>query len=112
MNIDFSGLIIALDFDETITADPVLWEGFIALAKSRGHSVTIVTLRPEKQDNSDIIKFATKHNINVVFTAGKQKEDTFKADIWIDDIPALIPNYNRYHAILQWKRKRGLDVST
>lgn len=39
------GLRIALDYDNTYTADNVLWDAFIKLSVSLGHSVYIVTMR-------------------------------------------------------------------
>src|ERR1700722_3416575 len=36
---------IALDFDNTITADPSFWSEFARLAIAHGHEVTVVTSR-------------------------------------------------------------------
>lgn len=83
-------LTIALDFDETYTADPLLFEIFINSAKKNGHEVTFVTYRPPYGDNSDIESAANHLDINIVFTSGKQKQHVFKADIWIDDSPETI----------------------
>ena len=42
---DLMPLVISLDYDRTYTADPGLWDQFIALARSRGHEVVCVTGR-------------------------------------------------------------------
>jgi hypothetical protein len=85
---------IGLDFDETVTADPVFWSAFVGLCKKFGHSVTIVTFRSDKWDNSDIEAWANQNGITrVVYTAGQQKSvEAPYIDVWIDDMPVLIPH--------------------
>lgn len=99
-------MIFALDFDGTYTEDPHLWIPFIDLLKMRGHSVTFVTFRDDAggYDNSDIFDAAKRNNIDVVFTKGQQKAEVFKADIWIDDMPQLIPSGDTL-AMYQWITK-------
>lgn len=84
-------LKIALDFDETVTEDHVLWSQFIRLAKARGHKVTIVTARSPGMDNMDIEAYAMENNVNIICTSFDQKAKHYKADIWIDDSPVMIP---------------------
>jgi|GEM_PF-2444325 len=89
---------IALDYDETFTEDPIFWRGVIDLAKQRGHSVTFVTFRVEMNEgysgshNADICADAADLNIDVIFTNGQQKAHHFDADVWIDDMPEIIPH--------------------
>jgi len=45
---------IALDYDDTYTKDPSLWVKFIDNARDNGHTVVIVTARPDDNDNFDI----------------------------------------------------------
>jgi hypothetical protein len=85
---------IALDYDSTYTADPSLWDGFIALAKERGHSVWIVTCRRDTDENRQDVKVS---GCFIVFTGSVAKsfhckERGLKIDIWIDDDPACILN--------------------
>ena len=42
-------MLIALDYDETYTADPVLWDRFIGDANDHGHTVWIVTARRDTE---------------------------------------------------------------
>jgi ABC-type proline/glycine betaine transport system substrate-binding protein len=84
---------IALDFDETYTEDPALWAAFITKCKVRGHTITFVTYRPNNGDNADIESESECLGINIVYTAGKQKQHCFKADVWIDDSPETIVKY-------------------
>lgn len=94
-------MIIALDYDDTYTADKELWEPFIHHAVTRGHSISFVTFRHDGggtyqqtlYDNDDIIEDAKRLGINIVFTNGKQKKHVHYADIWIDDNPHLCASY-------------------
>jgi len=84
----------ALDWDDTFTADPDLWTEFIKLAKSRGHTVVIVTARPESSmDNPRA--FAKRMGIEAIATDGKPKiracdDAGLLVNIWIDDLPGLL----------------------
>lgn len=87
-------MTIALDYDGTFTADAELWQQFIALAKSRGHRVLIVTCRRDTEENVADVKVP---GCAVVFTrlASKQRvcaERGIKVDVWVDDDPACVMN--------------------
>tara|TARA_R110000868_G_scaffold20396_3_gene86378 strand:+ start:1002 stop:1331 length:330 start_codon:yes stop_codon:yes gene_type:complete len=86
-------LKIALDFDETYTADPEMWDLFVYLSQQRNHNVTFVTYRDSRYENADIRTAAAKLGIEIVFTGGKQKQHCYDADIWIDDSPETIVNF-------------------
>ncbi|CAB4160533.1 hypothetical protein UFOVP773_1 [uncultured Caudovirales phage] len=76
-------MIIALDYDKTYTADPVLWADFIIAAKARKHDVKIVTLRtPNEAIQID--------GVEVIYTSRQAKMKHIAADIWIDDNPAWV----------------------
>ena len=76
-------MLIALDYDKTYTADPVLWNDFIKSAQSRGHEIKIVTMRYP----SEPIDPAP---VEVIYTSRKAKMSFVKADIWIDDSPQWV----------------------
>jgi hypothetical protein len=90
-------LLIALDYDETYTADPELWLGFIRSAKARGHRVWIVTMR-DSFEGGEVRSLLGREVDQVVCTARRGKklflERTFDEhpDIWIDDSPHFILN--------------------
>ena len=90
---------LALDFDDTITLDRYFWGQFINLAKSSGHTVTIVTSRHSVpiRDNEDIMMYAKGWGVEVIYTSGEPKAEYYKADVWIDDYPASIPPYSQLH---------------
>jgi len=91
-------LNIALDFDDTYTADPELWQRFIEDAEKRGHQVWMVTARRDTADNRDIIaKALGRHEdyVGLIFCNLKSKLDHcdsigLKINIWIDDSPSAI----------------------
>lgn len=90
-------MIIALDYDDTFTADKELWTWFVDRAKKSGHEVSFVTFRhedkPARGNNDDILEDASDLGIPIVFTNGQQKKHHFRPDVWIDDMPILIPTY-------------------
>jgi hypothetical protein len=82
---------IGLDYDETFTEDPVLWQHFVADAKARGHLIKFVTYRDNRYDNEDILTDAEYLDIDIVFAGGVQKEHLCpEIDVWIDDSPETI----------------------
>jgi len=87
-------MIVAIDFDQTFTADPNMWAGFIDLANDYGHRIICVTCRPKWDTGGmeQIEKIIGKDNI--FFTDNECKisymEGKCHVDIWIDDTPATI----------------------
>lgn len=74
---------IALDYDNTYTLDPPLWDSFIVAAQQRGHSVQIVSMRyPHERIDAAPVP--------VVYTSRKAKSGVASADVWIDDSPQWI----------------------
>lgn len=90
---------IALDYDKTFTADPELWTQFVRSAKLRGHDIAFVTFRWSGPENTDIMADAGKLEIPIVFCGHKQKSHCYNADIWIDDMPVLIPSFDQLSAM-------------
>lgn len=83
-------LKIALDFDDTYTADSGLWSAFVYSAKSRHHIVKFVTFR-YPTETEDIEQSAKMLGIEIIYTSRQQKRLFWNADIWIDDLPEVIP---------------------
>lgn len=85
-------MTIAIDFDNTWTADVVLWQQFAANAKKRGHDVIIVTARYGWSE--DMLR-RVDGEVRVFFTNGELKRPFMErlgiaVDIWIDDMPGTI----------------------
>ena len=87
-----SKVIIALDYDGTYTADPELWDGFIAAARARGHQVIICTMR---HDTEPVDEALVAKVDRVVYT-GRRTKCVHMSNlgiipkIWIDDRPETI----------------------
>lgn len=85
-------MTISIDFDKTWTADPELWRQFLELARSRGHTVVMVTAR---EDMAPDMERSVPKDLPIVFTNGEMKEFSalrqgWKVDVWIDDCPGMI----------------------
>ncbi len=91
-------LNIAIDYDDTITADADMWYIFIHNAIQRGHNVYVVTWRDE--DTPIHYRF-DELATGVVYCNLKAKQSTCEnqgifIDIWIDDNPrAVLFNYGQ-----------------
>jgi hypothetical protein len=89
---------IAVDFDDTYTRDPAMWNDFILLAKSFGHTVYCVTARAHSQDEQVLGSIGRVVGADhCYFTAMQGKRaymwaNKIKIDVWIDDMPDMIVN--------------------
>ena len=78
---------IALDFDNTFTADPRIWLDFVHSARMQGHEVKIITSRsPDCPVHFNFAQFG----IEVIYCSFTAKRNHYAADVWIDDDPAHI----------------------
>lgn len=80
-------MLIAIDYDDTYTADPALWDVFIAVASSRGHEVICVTGRRASQP--------VGLELPTVYADGEYKREAaeragYRVDVWIDDMPGYV----------------------
>lgn len=88
-------MLIAIDFDGTLTEDAELWRGFIEFAKQLGHRVICVTARCDTEDDNDTVdEWMIKHDIKlpIYYTSRGSKVAHMEAvgikvDIWIEDNP-------------------------
>lgn len=89
-----NSLLIALDFDETYTADPELWRAFVRLAHRNGHQVIIATMRYPHEGAE--IESEVDGLINVIIYTGRKakfdevRRQGYTPDIWIDDSPHFL----------------------
>ena len=88
--------IIAIDYDDTWTRDPVMWIKIVRLMKNCGWRVIIATGR--KQWSDDMKRGMIPDNITIVFCGNNLKQPEVKRQlgekvaIWIDDMPGMIQN--------------------
>ncbi len=81
-------MVIALDYDKTYTADPILWGKFLDICEARSHTVICLTMRYPHEAIPDF-------GIKIYYTERKAKkvyadESGILVDIWIDDKPAWL----------------------
>jgi hypothetical protein len=88
---------IALDYDDTYTKDPLMWNWFAQQALERGHQVYCVSARGTQ--HMDGPKMTTGRVIGPenCFGTNLLPKKTFmmnnhkiKIDVWIDDTPEMI----------------------
>ncbi len=105
---------LALDYDDTFTADPEFWREMIMLARKYGHKTYIVTLRCPVQDViPEAEDLLYNHEVDIIYCNGEaKKEVTDKLghvfDIWIDDKPEVIHSGSSYTVdqLLEWRASR------
>ena len=88
-------MTIAIDLDNTWTADPHLWRHFRCLAAYGGHRVIMVTARRHPVTDEERERFLLPWDMPITYTSGDFKEKHalaagYKVDIWIDDAPGMI----------------------
>lgn len=95
-----NSLTIAIDYDETFTADPDLWAMFVSKAQDKGHRVLCVTARRDTDENREMM---TENfdlygvEMPIIFSNLGSKMHVMesrgiKVNIWIDDSPFAIVN--------------------
>lgn len=100
-------LTIAIDYDDTYTADPKLWNDFINSCRDCEYTVYIVTMRSmvDYQEDLKFKKWADnmwlKYGIDTILCDGLPKQETTErygitVDIWIDDNPRGIYEGSRF----------------
>lgn len=84
-------MLIALDFDDTYTRDPQMWDMIIGVMQRHGHTVICATMR-FPQEGEELHNTIGK-KCKIVFTSRKAKKIYLNEvigifpDIWIDDTP-------------------------
>lgn len=86
-------MLLALDYDDTITRDENMWMAFVALARGRGHRVYIVTWRTP-EEGAILQRF--RHLVDGIFCTSRKAKRSYmyaqglNVDVWIDDQPDAI----------------------
>lgn len=85
---------VALDWDDTYTRDPQMWNDIIGIMQHAGHTVYCVTMRAAAEGRA--VKEALESRVDgIFFTARRAKRDFMNSrginiDVWIDDSPAFV----------------------
>lgn len=88
-------LTIAIDFDDTFTADVEFWTEWIYLARKYQHTVICVSARRDVIEHRQELRDSLPAGIPVLLSYDQPKHDYAKAqgydvDIWIDDCPEAV----------------------
>lgn len=115
---------IALDYDDTFTADKTAWIRFIQLFQDYGHQIIIVTMRDGEADwHSDFKDLYDKYGISTIFCNGESKRDVtermgVEIDVWIDDRPEGISHGSTFSSdkLDEWREEQkacgGIEVKS
>lgn len=80
-------MLIAIDYDNTYSADPALWEAFAASARAAGHGVVICTGRAfEPRIQTSLQIFCAAGLAKAEYLAAQGLHPT----VWIDDDPTSV----------------------
>lgn len=90
-------MIIAIDYDNTYSADPESFNKVITIFKEAGHNVICVTAREDGVMGVPVCNSIGKL-VPVIFAGSISKREAAKkrgynVDVWIDDMPAMIDEY-------------------
>lgn len=87
-------MIIAIDYDDTYSINPEMWEVCIAAWRLWGHAVICVTCRQDTEENREEVVVP---GVPRYFTGGSPKRwfleqppRGIRVDVWIDDNPDSI----------------------
>ena len=88
-------MIIAIDYDDTYTEDPVTWNKVIAVLLAAKHRVVCVTWRSNTDANKQTVRIPGIRWNEHFFTSHRAKRPFMEAagidvDVWIDDNPDAI----------------------
>jgi hypothetical protein len=87
---------IAIDYDKTISRDPLLFMQLIELCVMGGHTVYIVSGRKEDYQPEDMEWLRNSHLVSDVLITNWESKAAYCAangymiDVWIDDNPEAI----------------------
>lgn len=87
---------IAIDYDDTYTLNPSLWDQILEIFIKHNNNVYCVTKR-YKDNADDIVKAFANRNIPIIYALKSKLEAVndagIKIDVWIDDKPQSIYPY-------------------
>ncbi len=94
-------LTIAIDFDDTFTADVEAWTAAIKELQRHGHQVICVSARRNVIEHRQELSRSLPENVKVLLSydmpkRAYAKKEGFTVDIWIDDKPEAIPTKEEY----------------
>lgn len=93
---------ISLDYDDTYTKDPLMWNWFAQTAMERGHEVYCVSARSPHEMDKPKMTIGRVIGVDKCFGTGLKPKRAYmlevqkiKIDVWIDDLPEMIVDPNQ-----------------
>src|SRR5271157_1106932 len=88
-------MIIAIDYDNTYTAAPELWDQVIRLFQETGHTCICITGRTQETLMAKPVMDSIGKLVHVIFAGSQWKREAaekhaYKVDVWIDDNPEYV----------------------
>jgi len=88
-------MIVALDYDDTYTRDPLAWARVVDVLKAAGHEVLCVTWRNDTDANRKLVVIPGLRWNQHYFTQHTAKKRFMErqgicVDVWIDDNPEAV----------------------
>ncbi len=83
-------LLLALDYDDTYTADSVLFDIFVNLARAKGYEIHIVTMRHDSEPITLSCEVDQIHYTDRKAKKAYMESKGLLVDIWIDDRPDFV----------------------
>jgi hypothetical protein len=111
-------LRVAIDYDKTYSADPIVFAKLVDLFRDAGHDVRLVTARDERYDCTKVL-FDLERVMPVIWTRGTAKNwwclhfAKWVPDIVIDDKPGAWLNNSSTSPedLAEWRANRGEGVN-
>lgn len=85
---------IGLDYDDTITRDPIMWMRVVDIMRMGGHKVYMVTWRTEEE--CEEIPESILLMVDGTYPTSRKAKEKYmysqgiRIDVWIDDNPSAI----------------------
>jgi len=106
-------MIISIDYDDTYTKDPILWNNFIIQARNRGHTVYCITARDEEYSGEEV-KEVLKGLVDGIFFTNQAPKEAYMLkyhdiviNCWIDDNPRSIISRSKNNKDVYYSNKLG-----
>lgn len=88
-------MLVAIDFDDTFTADSKAWRAVIEVLRATGHQVICVSARADSERDREELKAALPKGVHILLSEQCPKRvfamrHGYDVDIWIEDTPLAV----------------------
>lgn len=107
--------LLAVDFDDTISARPALWVEVLETFRKFNFDVIVVTYRQPNCDPEDL-QFLVDKGFQVYYTGQKAKRPFLKElgiepTVWVDDTPeSVLFDYEAFKGVFKKNEKQDFKL--